>query len=177
MLMDVSPLALRPSFGYVIRDRWDGIDSNAWTVIPINTPPTLRILMRTLSIAAEGDWIGSRMRGHIVAPASGYYRFWLASDDSSVLFLSGDYDTVHLSNVAELPSWIAPMDWAAALARGSVSAPVAMTKGQRYAFDARHKQGNGGSHFSLGYTITDTVDGEHLPAQVQVVSGSMLAPW
>jgi hypothetical protein len=52
-----------------------------------------------------GDNYGLLLQGYLTPPETGDYRFALASDEQSQLFLSSDADPAHLTFVAQQPEW------------------------------------------------------------------------
>jgi hypothetical protein len=54
---------------------------------------------------ALGDNYGLLLQGYLTPPETGDYRFALASDEQSQLFLSTDADPAHLALVAQQPEW------------------------------------------------------------------------
>ena|GEM_PF-6449682 len=51
-----------------------------------------------------GQWI----RGWIVAPTSGFYRFWISSDDSSEFLLSTNKNPANKVSRASVSGWTSP---------------------------------------------------------------------
>ena len=43
------------------------------------------------------------MRGYLLPPASGAYTFWIASDDSSLLYLSAGTNPASMTAIALVP--------------------------------------------------------------------------
>ena len=56
----------------------------------------------------SGDAYGQRLRGFVVPPATGDYRFWIASDNSSALYLSPDDQPAHKAAIASVTGWTDP---------------------------------------------------------------------
>src|SRR5208282_641549 len=51
------------------------------------------------------NWYGQRLRTYLVPPTTGAYTFWIASDDTSELFVSTDENPANKSLVAWVSSW------------------------------------------------------------------------
>jgi hypothetical protein len=114
--------------------------------------PTLRYYTNSsFELRANyGDGYGSRTRAQFVAPASGNYTFWIASDDSSELWLSADGDASSSSLVASVSGWTNPRAWAQSASQRS--SPIPLAAGQTIYLEALHKEGNGGDHLSVGWS-------------------------
>ena len=54
---------------------------------------------------------GQRVRAFVVPPISGNYTFWIASDDTSDLFISTDETPANEALVAYVSSWTAFEAW------------------------------------------------------------------
>ncbi|MEX2671719.1 MAG: PA14 domain-containing protein [Phycisphaeraceae bacterium] len=111
-----------------------------------------------------GDNYAQRLRGYVHPPASGSYRFWVASDDQSELYLSTDAEPDNARRIAHVQSHTQPGDWPDGDAR---SEPIALEAGQRYYIEVRHKEGSGEDHVGVGWQLPDAtmqrpIPGEHL---------------
>ena len=99
------------------------------------------------------DDYGSRMRGYFVPPMSGGYRFYVASDDASVLYLSRDMSPNNRMAIAQVSGWTSPRDWTATASQQSDLLQLAA--GQLYYIEAVHKEGGGGDHLAVGVDLPD----------------------
>ena len=77
---------------------------------------------------------GQRLRTFIVPPTNGAYTFWIASDNSSDLFLSPDEYAVHKTLIAAVPTYTGPRQWNATT--NQQSAPLNLQGGRRYYLEA-----------------------------------------
>jgi hypothetical protein len=61
----------------------------------------------------RGDYYLTRMRGYLHPPATGEYVFWIASDNSSELWLSVDASVSRAGKIASVPrfGWTGPREW------------------------------------------------------------------
>ncbi len=143
-----------PGFG-LLREWWTGIGS-AGTVATLTNfasypaSPTGR---EYLSTSAEGphDWddnYGSRLRGWFIAPATGAYYFFIASDDGGELRLGTGALASSARRIAYVNGWVDYHNWTAQA--NQRSAAVALVAGQRYYLEALHAEGGGGDHVSVG---------------------------
>lgn len=95
----------------------------------------------------------SRMRGTICVPQSGFYTFWISSDDQSELYLStGPYEEnkrliawvygyTQFRNYDKYPS--------------QKSAQIYLEADRKYYIEARHKEANGNDFVSVGWQLPD----------------------
>src|SRR5580765_2610711 len=58
-----------------------------------------------------GDNYGTRMRALLIAPTTGNYIFWIASDDQGFLYLSTDETPAHKRLICAEPQWGSSRDW------------------------------------------------------------------
>lgn len=110
----------------------------------------------------SGSDYGSYIIGFLEAPETGNYRFNIASDDNSALFLSTDHLREHRKLIAfELESG-APL-FGGARQDQRFSVPIALVRGQKYYFEVLHKQAAGGSYIQVGWERPDGAQ-EIIPA-------------
>ena len=91
--------------------------------------------------ASLGDSYGQRWTGWLKPPTNGNYRFFLASDDASELWLSLDDTLAHKVKIASI-GWANSRAWAS----GGSSAFIPLAAGQRYYIEFLHKEGTGGDY-------------------------------
>jgi hypothetical protein len=92
---------------------------------------------------------GQRLRALLVPPVSGTYRFGIASDDNSLLYLSTDDQPASKVAIASVATWTA---WREFQKEGNqISAPIALVAGQRYYIEALQKEGGGGDHVTVAW--------------------------
>jgi hypothetical protein len=116
----------------------------------------------------QGENFGVRVRGYVVPPISGAYQFWISGDDRAQLFLSPDADPARRVRIAEVPDWVDPGVYDKYQAQRS--APVVLERGRAYYIEALQKQGGGGAHLAIGWTLPDQRIERPIP-------GSFLAPF
>lgn len=155
--------------GTITRDYWGGVQGARVSDIPLDQPPS-----STGEITAfEGpENIGtnyaSRIRGYICAPQSGWYTFWIASNDHSELWLSTDDNPDNKIRIAYLSRASNPREWSKFTTQRS--APIELVQGEKYYIEALHKQGIGTDHVSVGWQLPDG-------ALERPIPGSRLAPF
>ena len=118
----------------------------------------------SLQGVVTGNNYGSRLSGYLVAPKTGDFLFYIASDDSSSLHLNAKPsqgneadDKAGLTLVASVEnSWTSEEEWKKI--PGQQSQPVALVEGELYYFEALHKEGWGGDHLSVGWLVPGRTD-------------------
>ncbi len=113
------------------------------------------------------DNYGQRVRGYLVPPASGDYTFWIASDDTSILYLSTDEDPAHKVRIASVNSWTNPRQWNKEI--NQQSAGIALTSGSRYYIEALQKDGGSGDNLAVRWQLPDGTIEEPIPASHFIV--------
>ena len=97
----------------------------------------------------SADNYGTRVRGYLHPPSSGNYKFWIASDDSSQLWLSSDEDPANVSQIAYVNEWTWSREWGKYASQ--VSSNISLTAGQTYYIEALHKEGTGGDNLAVAW--------------------------
>lgn len=121
--------------------------------------------------AASGDQaenFGALIRGYVVPPISGPYHFWITADDRAQVFLSPSADPATKTKIAEVPEYSDPGVYDRY--QSQRSAAVVLERGRPYYIEVQHKQGGGGSHVAVGWTLPDSRVERPIP-------GSFLAPY
>ncbi len=95
------------------------------------------------------DHYGARVRALLKAPATGSYTFWIASDDSSLLYLSQTTSPASKLRIASVDGWTDPHAWTTYPAQKSAS--ISLTAGQYYYLEALMKEGEGGDHLAVAW--------------------------
>lgn len=110
---------------------------------------------------------GSRLRGYLVAPQTGEYSFWIAADDTALLYLSPDARPENAALIAQVSSYTGLRQWDRYPEQQSPS--ILLTAGRKYYIEALHKEGSGADHLSVAW------QGPML--ERQVIEGRYLRPW
>lgn len=123
------------------------------------------------------DSFGSRIRALVTPPASGDYRFFIASDDSSLLKFSRTSNAVDAVAIASLSGWVNEREYTKNASQ--ISALQAnLVAGQTYYIEALHKEGTGGDHLSVawagpGLDGTNAIGSAHLePIDINYAPGA-----
>ena len=114
------------------------------------------------------DNYGTRMHGYVIPPVTGSYRFWIASDDNSELWLSPNQEPASAQLIAGVPVWTDPQQWTKYT--NQASAPVTLEAGMLYYIRALQKEGDGGDNLAVAW------QGPTLPGPT-VIGGEYLLPY
>ena len=166
--------------GSISRDYWTGISGSTVANLPTSTTPTGSDTLSSLravnwsNSSQTKDWAdsyGQRLRGYLCAPTSGSYTFWIASDDSSELWLSTDSNPANKQKIASQTDWTNQDEWTKQSSQKS--AAIALTSGTNYYIEVLHKEGGGGDNLSVGWAKP----GESTSVPSEIVPGSALKPY
>lgn len=130
-------------------------------------PDELRPLTQFALDRNTGDYYGTRVRTLVVAPASGTYHFYLASDDGGELWFSTSTNPASAKVVARVTGSVGFQSWTDQ--NGQESTAQSLTAGQVCYLETRHKEGAGEDHLSVAWTTP----GSTTPI---VIPGSALRP-
>lgn len=164
------------SFGSITREYWYNLAGNSISTLTSysNYPakPDATITLASFQSPQNvADSYGSRMHGFLCPPATGTYRFWLASDDNGELWLSTNSTTAGARLIASVTGWSDPLQWNKFPSQQS--ADITLQAGQVYYIMALQKEGGGGDHMAVawqGPTISQAViDGQYLAPYPQAV--------
>ena len=115
-----------------------------------------------------GNQYGVRMRGFLVPPASGQYRFSVCGDDGVELWLSADESPARMKRLVAYGACIPKNQWTA---RGDQQSPECELKaGQRYYLEAFLKEENGSDYLAVAWKgpVSDTY---------KLIDAQYLQPW
>jgi fibronectin type 3 domain-containing protein len=140
--------------GVVLCERWTGIPgtqvSNLTSDVNYPRKPTVRGLL--LKMEGPTNWsdnYGTRIRGYLYPPADGNYTFWIASDESSELWLSPDTDPCHISKIAYVTGSTNPREWNKNPSQQSLS--FLLDADQIYYIEVLHKEGTGNDNIAVAW--------------------------
>ncbi len=115
---------------------------------------------------------GQRLRAFVVPPANGPYTLYIASDDSSKLFLSTDENPSNASAVSSVNTNTSPHQWNSET--NQKSAAIWMETGRRYYIEAQMQQGLGNDNLCVKWAIPNSTSEEPLTANS--LQGTVLIP-
>jgi hypothetical protein len=108
-----------------------------------------------------GDNYGQRMRGYFIPPQTGPHVFWIASADSSELWLSSDANPSNKVRVALLSGSTGSRNWTNNVSQQSSN--ITLVAGAAYYIEALHKEGTGSDHVAVGVTLPDATQERPIP--------------
>ncbi len=115
----------------------------------------------------EGDFRLTRMHGWLRPPVTGNYTFWIASDDSSELWLSTGTDPAPARRIAFVSGWTDPRDWSRYPSQRSEA--LFLEAGESYYIEALQEQGTNANHLSVAW--------EGPTLKRSVIDGRYVVPW
>ncbi len=96
-------------------------------------------------------YYGQRLRTFVVPPTNGLYRFWIASDDTSRLFLSSNENPSNTTAIAWVNGWTSSRQWT--VESNQQSAAIYLEAGRRYYLEALMQQGGGGDNLAVRWQL------------------------
>src|SRR5690554_2240159 len=129
-----------------------------------DNPDEVSELARLEMLDNRADHYGGFVRGFIVPPSSGTYRFFISADDEAQFVFSTTASSADAQIVASVPRYSSRNQFDK---YSSQTSPIFnLEAGKRYYFEVIHREGYGGDHFSVaweGPDITQSiVAGEYL---------------
>ena len=109
-----------------------------------------------------GDYYGQRIFGYLLAPLTGYYTFWISSDDNGSLRLSPDMNSFNAREIARVPSWTNPLEWEKYSEQKSIK--IRLEAGKYYYIEALMKENIGGDNLAVRWQLPNNVVEEPIPA-------------
>ncbi len=172
-------IAMRQSFspGGVSASVWTGLTGYGVALIR-NYATNAAIqphIRRTVSLleypqsSPNQEQFGTYITGWLVPPASGSYTFWIASDDSSELWLSTDASPAAKRLVASVDGWTGYREWTKYPSQQSAS--INLVSNRTYYFEVFHRESFGGDHLSVAWTRPDAAPGSR-----DIIGGSFVTP-
>ena len=116
-----------------------------------------------------GEYHLTRMRGWLHPPVTGEYTFWIASDNSSELWLSRDAHPSRGKKIASIArfAWTLSREWSRYPSQRSE--PILLKAGETYYIEALAEQTTGGENLAVAW------QGPSL--NQSVIAASYLTPW
>jgi large repetitive protein len=143
----------------VLYQKWDGITGSAVSDLTSHPDfpdnPDQQWILNDLFEGPTNidDNYGARLSGWLCAPDTGYYRFWIASDDNGSLRLSTNADPDDAVEIAWHSSWTLPGEWDKFSSQQS--AQIWLEAGRSYWIEALMKEGAGGDNIAVGWQRPD----------------------
>ncbi|MCI0744925.1 MAG: lamin tail domain-containing protein [Verrucomicrobia subdivision 3 bacterium] len=114
-------------------------------------PDQTNIVASLQTESGRGEDYGQRLRGWVTAPTTGNYAFWIASDETSNLYLS----TNEYPSAKQLIAWVDPRSQPGNYAthHGQQSAMIPLQAGRRYYIEVVHHEANLIDHLSVQWRL------------------------
>jgi hypothetical protein len=158
--------------GRIVRTFFENITGTAVTALTGNAKfpnnPDSERYLNAFDEGTHGENFGSTVRGYLIAPATGTYRFRIASDDSSQLLFSTTSNPASASVIASVSGSTDRYQWDKYTTQ--LSTTFNLTAGQVCYIEARHKESTVNDHVAVAWTTP-------LNASWQVIPGLYLAPF
>ncbi len=167
-----TPGFLRPgTLNYSVYTNMTGtalVDMTRMTTFYPNDPAFEKPVFLFEADADRGDDYGSVLRGYIIAPATGSYRFWIATDDSGELWMSVTTNRSSITRIATVTGAVGPREWTKYPTQQS--GLRSLVAGQAYYVEARMKEGGGNDHMAVAWEC------QSAGISQEVIPGRFLAP-
>lgn len=99
----------------------------------------------------DQNQFGQFIRGWLVAPETGSYTFWIASDDGSELWISTNSSPAGKTLAATVTGWTGYQEWTKY--GPQQSAPRVLEQNRSYYFEVFQREAYGGDHLSVAWTL------------------------
>jgi glucose/arabinose dehydrogenase len=158
--------------GQILREWWTGVGGKTLEDLqdapgyPDNPTGSEYLTIFETPRTMEPDY-GSRLRGYIHPPVTGAYRFYIASDDSSGLWLSTDETAANAIYIAGVPEWSGLREWTRHPQQAS--GYITLEAGKKYYIEVLHKQADMKDNLAVGWQIPGKA--------IEVIDGSFLSPF
>ncbi len=143
----------------LLREVWEGIPGSSVSDLTTHpdypdSPTSASITHSGFEYSSGGNWTenyGTRVRGHLVPTVTGDYTFWIASDDSSELWMnvSGEEENGK-SLIAFVIGWTDARQWDKYPA-DQQSGTYPLEAGRRYYVELLHKEGANADHYAVAW--------------------------
>lgn len=114
------------------------------------TQPDEIVMLESLQSPADrGSNYGSLVRGYIIPPSNGQYRFFVSGDDQTHFRLNTAGTSATGELLAAVPRWTYPGEYGKYPEQ--TSSYVQLEAGRRYYFEIIHKESGGSDHFTVAW--------------------------
>lgn len=144
----------------VLRETWIASPGAGKDFIPLKFRETVR---KAFEVPVRlGTNFHSRFTALLVPPQTGEYRFWIANDDRSELWLSLDEAATNQVKIAEVSGDTPYAKWPHT--KEAASVPVRLEAGRRYHLEVLQTQHAGSTHLSVRWQWPDGTAEKPIPA-------------
>lgn len=152
---------LNPALGSTLSALTNTLDNPGWPDHPNTNFTAVYSSFETEADTGLNDY-GQRLRALLVPPVSGAYTFWIASDNTSELWLSTDETPENAVPIAGVGTLCGFREWTRDASQQS--APALLRGGCRYYLEARMQQGDGADNLSVRWMLPNGTIEEPLAA-------------
>jgi len=140
--------------GTLLLETWNDLEGAAIECLTMSPrfsgpPDKSEFIFSAQTPANRAEHFGARMRGYLIAPATGAYTFYVAGDDSSQLFLSPSASQFAKVKVAWSNSYTDVQQWTVNASQKSAS--ISLVAGRKYYIEALLKEDWGLDHLEIGW--------------------------
>jgi len=137
------------------QEMWQNISGTTVANLTSNTrfpttPDAISLLATFESPVNRGTNFGTRTRAWLTPTQSGDYTFWIASDDSSELWLSTDDSAANKTLIASVSGSTSSRQWTKFPSQQS--AARSLVAGRRYYIEALQKEGSGNDNVAVAWS-------------------------
>lgn len=159
--------------GQIRREWWTNIEGATLVELTTSssypgTPDGADLLPNFETPENWGDNTGQRVRGFLRVPVTGQYRFFISSDDQSMLLLSTDSNPANAVQIASLLQWTPSHTWT--WYPDQASTLITLNAGTSYYIEAVMKEGLSDDHLAVGWQKPGD-------SEVSVIPGACLLPY
>jgi hypothetical protein len=141
------------TYATMLQEIWDHAETDldvAQAYMAENPPSSSEVLDTAMWTDRGVDNYIGRLSGWMTVPTTGVYQFYVASDDTSRLYVSPTIDVADAVVVARVDGWTASQEWAKEANQKSEDIPL--KAGQIVAIYGVMQEAGGGDHLSIGVT-------------------------
>lgn len=165
--------------GALTCERWNNISGTTLSSLfgsPhfYNAPDELSLVSSAQYQPPAANNFGVRLRGSLTAPVTGNYQFYIASDDTSELWLGTGESKFTRRRVASVPGHTGVGRWSVYPEQASVV--IHLVAGQKYYIESLMKEGGGAEHLALAWTYTPDDPADPALSTITVIPGTLSAP-
>jgi hypothetical protein len=111
--------------------------------------PDYEKALNELSDDSYGENYGSTVRAYLIPPYNGTYTFWIASDNTSELWLSSSGAPALMIKRAFVNDYTQPKEWDKYSTQQSIG--LSLIAGRIYYLEIRHKESTSGDHLAVAW--------------------------
>ncbi len=153
----------------VLRETWIASPGAGKDVIPVKQREVVR---KAFEVPVQlGTNFHSRFTALLIPPQTGEYRFWIANDDRSELWLSLDAAATNQVKIAAVSGDTPYAKWPHT--KEAASVPVHLEAGKRYHLEVLQAQHAGSTHLSVRWRWPDGTEEKPIPAARLALPDSM----